>query len=115
MNVHPARVSLLTLIALSTPCAMCMRPDGSKPSYATGLGLARKRAKRSASLMHSSATERQRRKRSASSASTPSSEKLPAFWCCAFCGLGCCILAAALGVRKAQRAACRRFRAGGGN
>jgi len=29
---HPARVSLLTLRHFITPCAMCMRPEGSKPS-----------------------------------------------------------------------------------
>lgn len=57
-------------------CAMCMRPEGSKPSYATGLGRALSSASRSASLMHSSATERHSRKRSASSGSTPSRERL---------------------------------------
>lgn len=35
LNVHPARVSLFTFKHFITPCAMCMRPDGSKPSYAT--------------------------------------------------------------------------------
>lgn len=28
----PADVSLFTFTVRSTPCAMCMRPDGSKPS-----------------------------------------------------------------------------------
>ena len=32
MNVPPACVHLFTFIALNTPCAMCIRPDGSKPS-----------------------------------------------------------------------------------
>ena len=32
LKTQPADVSLFTLMALSTPCAMCMRPLGSKPS-----------------------------------------------------------------------------------
>ena len=32
LKVTPDLVSLFTLSALSTPCAMCMRPEGSNPS-----------------------------------------------------------------------------------
>mmetsp|Transcript_45318 Transcript_45318/g.144215 ORF Transcript_45318/g.144215 Transcript_45318/m.144215 type:complete len:202 (-) Transcript_45318:364-969(-) len=32
LNVQPALVSLFTLRAFITPCAMCMRPEGSNPS-----------------------------------------------------------------------------------
>jgi hypothetical protein len=32
MKMQPASVSLLTLMALSTPWAMCILPEGSKPS-----------------------------------------------------------------------------------
>lgn len=58
MNVPPARVHLFTFIALKIPCAMCMRPDGSKPSYRTKPGFLTSRLRRSASVTHSSPTER---------------------------------------------------------
>lgn len=40
-------------------CAICIRPDGSKPSYATGFGFFSNRLRSSSSCMHSAPMLRQ--------------------------------------------------------
>lgn len=45
-------------MARMTPCAMCMRPEGSKPSYTIGCGFFSSSSRSSASWMHSSPTLR---------------------------------------------------------
>mmetsp|Transcript_32231 Transcript_32231/g.44959 ORF Transcript_32231/g.44959 Transcript_32231/m.44959 type:complete len:213 (+) Transcript_32231:861-1499(+) len=58
INLTPHFVSLFTLIAFKIPCAMCIRPLGSNPSYALGLGCLSSRFLSSSSWMHSAPTDR---------------------------------------------------------
>mmetsp|Transcript_75067 Transcript_75067/g.150903 ORF Transcript_75067/g.150903 Transcript_75067/m.150903 type:complete len:258 (+) Transcript_75067:167-940(+) len=54
-NVPPAPAHLFTLMALKMPCAMCILPDGSNPSYNRNeSGFLLKSVRRSASVTHSS-------------------------------------------------------------
>mmetsp|Transcript_10488 Transcript_10488/g.33542 ORF Transcript_10488/g.33542 Transcript_10488/m.33542 type:complete len:368 (+) Transcript_10488:1733-2836(+) len=70
-NRPPAEVHLFTLSALKMPCAMCMRPLGSNPSYSRKLGFLLTRFRRSSSVTHSSPTLRSSwNRRSASSGLT---------------------------------------------
>eukprot|EP00962_Isochrysis_galbana_P054390 scaffold25917_cov121-Isochrysis_galbana.AAC.1 len=70
INVPPAAVHLFTFIALKTPCAMCMRPDGSKPSYSTKPGFFCSSDRSSDSETHSSPTLSTRDSRAASAGSS---------------------------------------------
>mmetsp|Transcript_59867 Transcript_59867/g.105265 ORF Transcript_59867/g.105265 Transcript_59867/m.105265 type:complete len:218 (-) Transcript_59867:34-687(-) len=56
LNRQPVEVSLFTLMARSTPWAMCMRPEGSKPSYTMGCWREVKRAVSSSTVRVSSPT-----------------------------------------------------------
>ncbi|KAL1499186.1 hypothetical protein AB1Y20_013695 [Prymnesium parvum] len=83
MNVPPAEVHLFTFIALKIPCAMCMRPDGSNPSYRMKLGFFESRRRSSPSETHSSPTLRINAYLRSSAASTPSADEasVDGDWC----------------------------------
>mmetsp|Transcript_9748 Transcript_9748/g.28146 ORF Transcript_9748/g.28146 Transcript_9748/m.28146 type:complete len:203 (-) Transcript_9748:164-772(-) len=64
LNVTPDFVNLFTFKHFITPWAMCILPDGSNPSYATGFGFLSSNLLNSSGWMHSSPMDRHRFTRS---------------------------------------------------